>query len=53
MKDLIYLIAAYTSVWVVLAGFIWVLIMRNKKLTNQVDELEERLVQLEKQASGS
>jgi len=52
MKDLIYLIAAYTSVWVVLALFIWVLITRNRNLTNQVDELEERLALLEKSTGG-
>ena len=42
-----YLIAAYTSIWIVLAIYIFVLLRRNRNLTEQITELEERMAELE------
>ena len=55
-SNLEYLVAAYSVVWLILAFFIWVLINRNRKLLKQLDELESRLEQLERDretASGN
>ena len=43
-----YLIAAYTSIWVVLGIYIFVLLLRNQRLTRQLEELEERIGELER-----
>ncbi|MDJ0836064.1 MAG: CcmD family protein [Acidobacteriota bacterium] len=47
-----YLIAAYASIWVVLAFFIFVLLKRNRDLSQQVEELEARLTDLEEQGGS-
>jgi len=46
-NDLSFLIAAYTSIWIVLAIYILVLLRRNRNLTEQISELEERMTELE------
>ena len=43
-----FLIAAYTSIWAVLAVLIFVLMKRNRSLVSQVSDLEERLNAFEK-----
>ena len=48
MKHLWYLVAAYSSVWVVLGAYIFVLIKRNGRLLKQVEELEHRLSRLDR-----
>ena len=42
-----YLIAAYTSIWIVLSIYIFVLLRRNRRLNEQITELEERMAELE------
>ena len=43
MKNLNFLIAAYSAIWFILAFYIFVLIQRNQKLVRKLDELEARL----------
>ncbi len=52
MKHFEFIIAAYTVVWIVLACYIFILIRRNKRLSDQVDELSERIGDLEGGGSG-
>ncbi len=47
MKNLWYLVAAYSVVWVVIASYLFVLVKRNKTLMGHVHRLEQRLRQLE------
>lgn len=47
-RQLTHLVAAYTAVWVILAAFLLILFLRNRKLLNRIGELEERLSELEK-----
>lgn len=47
--NMAYLIAAYTSVWVVLGFYIFILIRRNRKLQAQCEALEMRIVRLEEE----
>ena len=47
-----YLIAAYLSVWVILALMIGTLMQRNSRLTKQLKEMESRIAELE-QDSGA
>ena len=52
MKNLWYLVAAYSSIWAILAGYLFILVRRNKLLMNRVEELEGRLRRVEQQKSG-
>jgi len=47
-----YLIAAYSAIWILIAFFLFVLMMRNRRLLNQVKELEDRLQDLENKREG-
>ena len=49
MNHLSYLAAAYASIWVVLAIYIFVLIKRNGALISQIEVLEKRVADLEEQ----
>ena len=47
-RQLTHLVAAYTVVWVILAFFLVILMLRNRKLLNRIGDLEGRLADLEK-----
>lgn len=47
MDNLNYLIAAYSSVWLVLGFYIFTLIRRNHNLAEQLKVLEDRVKSLE------
>jgi len=47
MKNLWYLVAAYSAVWAVVAAYLVVLLRRNKRLNDTITQLEERLNRLE------
>ena len=48
MNNLVYLILAYSAVWLVLATYIFVLVARNRRLNQQVEDLAARIDELEK-----
>ncbi len=43
MKNLGFLFAAYTAIWVVLFMYIWTLSRRNRSLEREIEELRELL----------
>lgn len=47
MSKLVYLTLAYSAVWAVLATYIFVLVGRNRRLNQEVDELATRVNALE------
>jgi CcmD family protein len=47
MKNLGFLVAAYSAVWLVLSYFLTLLFLRNRALSAEIRQLEERLDQLE------
>ena len=47
MSNLVYLILAYSAVWVVLTAYIFILVMRNRHLQKLVDDLASRVDELE------
>lgn len=48
MKNLGFLVAAYSAVWLVLSYFLTLLFLRNRALSAEIRQLEERLAQLER-----
>ena len=47
MNHLTYLIMAYSVVWIIIAFYVFVLISRNRRLSQQIDMLESRILDLE------
>ena len=47
MENLNFLIAAYTVIWAIIGFYIFLLIKRNRKLLNQVEDLETRIRDIE------
>ena len=47
MSNMYYLIAAYSAVWLVIALYLVVLIVRNGNLKKMVSSLEQRVSELE------
>ncbi len=47
-----FLIAAYSAIWVIISFFVFILIKRNRRLLNQVKELEDRLNDIEQGGSS-
>lgn len=45
--NLNYLIAAYSSIWLVLGVYIFILIGRNRRLHRRLEELERRIGEVE------
>ena len=43
MKNLGFLFAAYTAIWVVLFMYIWTLSRRNRSLEREIEELRQLL----------
>jgi len=43
MKNLGFLFAAYSAIWVLLFGYIWTLSRRNRSLEREIEELRELL----------
>lgn len=48
MKNLEYLASAYTAIWLILAYFITTLLLKNRRLARQIEDLKERMAHLEK-----
>ncbi len=42
-NHLMFLVAAYSLVWIMISGYVFVLSRRNKKLEKQVEDFERRL----------
>ncbi len=51
--NLNYLIAAYSAIWLVLGAYIFILIARNRRLHKRLEDLEQRLADLEGNASSN
>lgn len=47
MKNLEFLVAAYSAVWIIISAFLLILLKRNKKLRQDVSEMESRIIALE------
>ncbi len=47
MTDLTHLVLAYSVVWLIVGAYLAILIMRNRRLLKQVEELEQRIGKLE------
>ncbi len=52
MKNLWFLVAAYSAVWLVVAGYLLILLRRNRRLDETVAQLEARLAQLERRGKS-
>lgn len=47
MKNMWYLVAAYSTVWLVVGSYLLILMRRNKKLNDTISYLEKRIEKLE------
>ena len=48
IKNFWYLVAAYSAVWVVVCGYLFALLRRNRKLAKTIEEMEARIDEMEK-----
>ena len=43
-----YLTAAYSAIWLILAYFLTVLVLKNRRLARELEQLEQRVSNMEK-----
>lgn len=46
-SNMTYLVAAYSAVWLVVAGYLFVLLKRNRRLNLLLSQMESRIADLE------